>query len=197
MTDSSAVVLHGSPRHRELVEAGWQVSEESFGAQFDAGPGVLEELDARAAALDPALRLRPLTADDVESVLALDAATAADYPGGPATAHPGLTLEQATPGPGRRGFGAFDGGSLVAMTWVDARPDSAYAEVHITVVAPAWRGRGVASALKATAVAELLRGGATRIRSGGSMRNTAILRANAALGFRIDERWLTLVPPLR
>ena len=66
MTDSPAVVRQGSPRHRELVEAGWQVSEESFGAQLDAGPGMLETLDARAAALDPALRLRPLTADDVE-----------------------------------------------------------------------------------------------------------------------------------
>lgn len=79
------------------------------------------------------------------------------------------------------------------MTYVDV--GSRTAEVDFTVVAREHRGRGLATAAKAASVLDLLLGGVTVVRTGGSADNAAILAANTGLGFVVDEEWLTLAPP--
>lgn len=147
------------------------------------------------------LDLVELGAHDVGAILALDAATVGDYPGGPATRHAALDRARATPGGRRRFFGVRTGrvgadgvrpaGELVAMSVVDLGGDST-AGIDFTVVAPDFRGRGLATALKAWSLLALAAAGVNSVRTGGSARNAAIIAVNARLGFVIDERWLTL-----
>ena len=77
------------------------------------------------------------------------------------------------------------------MTVVDLGVEGE-AEIDFTVVASSWRGCGVATALKAWSLVALADLGVDRVRTGGAARNTAIVAANARLGFVVDERWLTL-----
>lgn len=77
------------------------------------------------------------------------------------------------------------------MSVVDLGGDST-ADIDFTVVAPDFRGRGLATALKAWSLLALAAAGVNSVRTGGSARNAAIIAANARLGFVIDERWLTL-----
>lgn len=194
------------PRVSELDAAGWRVSTRSFGARLDA-----ERVDsARLAALiervNALAAIRELGASDVDTILPLDVATLADYPGSVATRHLPLSRERALVTPTRRAFGAITPSEdLVAMTFIDL--DGRRAETDFTVVAPRWRGRGLGTAVKAASVLALLEtDGATardtntganirQFRTGGSADNPAIIAANAALGYVIDEHWLTLTPP--
>jgi len=186
---SPRVLPAADPQVAQLCARGWKITEESFGAKLQITPGVRQQL----ARIDtPDLCIRPLVADDMSCVLDLDALTLGDYPGGVATAHASLTRETACPTPTRRAWGAFRDSELVAMTWFDTDASGTFAEIDFTVVAPHWRGRGVATALKAAAIVALANAGVDRIRTGGSMRNTAIIRTNEALGFVIDEHWVTL-----
>ncbi len=186
---SPKVLPAADPQVAQLCARGWKITEKSFGAELQITPGVRQQL----ASLDtPDLCIRPLDADDMSCILALDALTLGDYPGGVATAHAPLTRETACPTLARRAWGAFCDRELVAMTWFDTDASGTFAEIDFTVVAPHWRGRGVATALKAAAIVALANAGVDRIRTGGSMRNTAIIRTNEALGFVIDEHWVTL-----
>lgn len=111
-----------------------------------------------------------------------------------ATAHTPLPPERVAPTASRRGFGLFDAGAeLAAMTFVDLDGDQA--EVDFTVVARHRRGRGLATAVKAGSLLALTADGVATVRTGGSDENHAILAANAALGFEVDEHWLTLAAP--
>ncbi|WP_454051703.1 GNAT family N-acetyltransferase [Cellulomonas sp. Marseille-Q8402] len=193
-SDGSLVLRADDPRVAVHVAAGWTVVARSWGARLDADAadhGLLRSSAARPADHGSARALRP---DDRDAVLALDAATAGDYPGGVATAHTPLDAERATVGPGRCGVGFVTGaGEIVAMTFVDL--DLPHAEVDFTVVAPTHRGLGIATAVKAASVLGLLDRGVTTVRTGGSAENAAILAANRAVGFVVDEEWLTLDPP--
>ena len=138
--------------------------------------------------------IRPLTASDVDAVLRLDALTAADYPGDIATSHEPLTPASAAPSERHRAWGAFDSeDELIGMTYMWPGPD--VTETDFTVVHPGWRRRGVATALKATAVLALIDEGHATFRTGGSADNPAIIRADLALGYVVDEHWVTFAPP--
>ncbi len=192
-----------------LTAEGWTVAHESWAARAEATDLARSRWEEAADVVTVLGAVRPLTAADAEAVLALDAATAGDYPGGVATVHAPLTAESAVPGPTRHGFGLFSArGELTAMTWVDVEGPAA--EVDFTVVRADLRGAGLGSALKAAAMLALAfpgdpddgrsprRGDApavTAFRTGGSAENAAILRANERLGFVVDERWVTLAAP--
>lgn len=60
------------------------------------------------------------------------------------------------------------------------------------MVARDRRGQALAAAVKAASLLALARDGVAVVRTGGSEENRAILAVNASLGFRVDERWLTL-----
>ncbi|WP_316298264.1 GNAT family N-acetyltransferase [Clavibacter michiganensis] len=197
MSAEPVIVRSDDPRAAELLAAGRIVTARSWGAQLDAAdvdPARLRTLVDRVAG---SAVLRELGPDGVGAILALDAATLDDYPGGPATRHVGLTSDSArVPAPGRRGFGAFDaGGALLAMTFVDLDPAGRAAETDVTVVDAAHRGRGLGTAVKAASVLALLEVGVTAFRTGGSSENAAIVAAGASLGYSVDEEWLTLEAP--
>jgi predicted GNAT family acetyltransferase len=137
--------------------------------------------------------VRELSDDDMADVLALDAATVGDYPGGVATAHPPLTVATAALGPERRAWGALVDGELVAVTMLDV--DLPVVETSFTVVSRAWRGRGFATAVKAASIRDLTAAGAARFRTGGAAENLGSIAANRAVGYVLDEEWLTLAPP--
>jgi GNAT superfamily N-acetyltransferase len=183
-----------SPRRAELEAQGWTVAARSFGAQLDSDHIDRQRLSELVAAAGESVR--ELGATDVDAVLELDAATIEDYPGSVATRHEPLDRRGATPSASRRAFGAFVRDSdLVSMTFVDI--DGPDAETAVTVVHRAWRGRGLGVAVKAASVLALAEDGVRRFRTGGSAENTAILRANDALGYVCDEEWITLEPSAR
>jgi GNAT superfamily N-acetyltransferase len=195
VNDRTIVIRSDDPRVAELSAAGWTVDARSWGASLDAAQ--IDQQAYRALLTRPTksgIELRALSAADVEKVLALDSVTLADYPAGPATAHPALTKDAATPGLNRRGFGAFGASDeLLAITYADVT--GSCCNVDFTVVTPSHRGRGIATALKAAALLSLAAEGITSFRTGGSSANHAILQANARLGFYRDEEWLTFVEP--
>ncbi|HEY1920414.1 MAG TPA: GNAT family N-acetyltransferase [Streptosporangiaceae bacterium] len=67
----------------------------------------------------------------------------------------------------------------------------------MTAVRRAWRGRGIASALKATEINWALAHGYTELHTSNEDRNTPIKRLNARLGYRPGIGRIYLVGPLR
>ena len=197
MSPDPVVLRSDDPRLGGLLADGWSVGARSWGAQLDADRVDEAALRASVAAIAPGLRIRELGPDDRDRILALDAATIDDYPGGPATRHAPFTAETALVGtPERRAFGAMDAdGRLVALTVVDVDAAGARAETDVTVVARDHRARGLGRAVKAASVLALRDAGIRAFRTGGSRDNAAIIAAGTALGYRIDEEWLTLRAP--
>lgn len=193
-TDNTLVLRADDPRRPPHEQAGWRVVARSWGARLVAADADRERLRTLAARPGGPVAIRLLTPDDVDAVLALDAATVDAYPGGTATAHHPLTPARATVGRARCAVGAVSrAGELVAVTVVDL--DGARAEVDFTVVAAAHRRRGLGTAVKAASVLDLLDRGVAIVRTGGSAENAAILAANRAVGFVVDEEWVTLEAP--
>lgn len=192
---ADAVVLRDDDqRYPSLIEEGWTVVARSWAARVEATSQQLARWTEIIASLPPQTTCRELQAADVPAALGLDAATITDYPGGVATAHSPMTAASAAPSASRRGFGVFDSeANLVAMTFVDV--DDNRAEVDFTVVAQHRRGSGLATAVKAASLLALSRDGVRVVRTGGSDENRGILAANAALGFEVDEHWLTFSAP--
>ena len=67
----------------------------------------------------------------------------------------------------------------------------------MAAVKRAWRGRGIASALKATEINWALANGYTELHTSNEDRNTPIKRINARLGYRPGIGRIYLVGPLR
>jgi mycothiol synthase len=67
----------------------------------------------------------------------------------------------------------------------------------MTAVKRAWRGRGIARALKATEINWALTNGYTELHTSNEERNTPINRLNARLGYRPGIGQIHLVGPLR
>jgi mycothiol synthase len=67
----------------------------------------------------------------------------------------------------------------------------------MTAVKRAWRGRGIARALKATEINWALANGYTELHTSNEERNTPINRLNARLGYRPGIGQIHLVGPLR
>ena len=66
----------------------------------------------------------------------------------------------------------------------------------ITAVKRAWRGRGIARALKATEINWALANGYTELHTSNEERNTPIKRLNARLGYRPGIELIHLVGPI-
>lgn len=198
MPSDVTVLRADDPRCERLADDGWTVTARSWAAHVELTPRHTQGWRDAMARLASTDTCRELTADDVPAVLALDAATAGDYPGSVATAHEALTPHTATPTVRRPAFGVLDDkGDLVAITFVDIEADPTWAEVDFTVVAPHRRRQGLATALKAASLLGLMERGVTDVRTGGSDENRGIIAANEALGFRVDERWVTMVAPAK
>jgi mycothiol synthase len=66
----------------------------------------------------------------------------------------------------------------------------------MTAVKRAWRGRGIAGALKATEINWALAHGYTELHTSNEERNTPIKRLNARLGYRPGIGQIYLVGPV-
>ena len=85
-------------------------------------------------------------------------------------------------------------GTWVAYSGVAAHPgDPQTACTGPTAVDPGYRGRGIATALKATALAWATRTGFLRVESRSA--SPALQRVNAKLGFEIHDAEVRLVRP--
>jgi GNAT superfamily N-acetyltransferase len=196
VSDDVIVLRADDPQCTRLEAYGWVVVARSWGAELDAATVDRVKLsnlidDARALGV-----VREMGVEDVDAILDLDAATAGDYPGNIATRHERLDRGRATPSDRRPAWGVHTPeGALAAMTFADLSGNGA--EIDFTVVAPQWRGKGIGTALKASAVLALLDRGVQHIRTGGSADNAPIIAVNTNLGFVIDEQWITLQQPAR
>lgn len=187
------MVRFDDPRCLHLEAAGWMVVSRSWAAHVTASSVDHEVLFEAVQRARHHGDVREVEDGDLESVLALDSVTLADYPGGVATRHTPLTTSTARVTPARRGFGVFDGGGrALAITYLDV--DGPAAETEFTVVAAPFRGLGFGTAVKAASLLGLLREGVDVFRTGGAEGNSAILHANQSLGYVVDEEWLTLSP---
>ncbi|MGY4642560.1 acetyltransferase [Cellulomonas sp. URHB0016] len=194
-----AILREDDERVAPLLAAGWTVESESWGARLHlTDDDHLARLAARVEQVRAqGWRVVRLGPDQAEAIVALDALCAVDYPWTPATAHdvPGVAeLESSLALGGWWAFGAFGPlGDLDAVTVL--YPADARVDTEFTVTRRAVRGRGLATAVKAAAVVELAAQGHRVFGTGGAAVNTASLRANTALGYVLEPRWLSLRRP--
>ena len=80
-------------------------------------------------------------------------------------------------------------GEIVALTRLT--PRGAAVDSEHTVTHPAHRSRGLATVLKARALAWAQAGGYAEASTGGTVLNLPMLRVNTRLGYRPEPMWLT------
>ncbi len=109
-------------------------------------------------------------------------------------------LQHDMSGPGDRPeatFVALADGEVVGLakfSLTTARPKAAYHD--ITGVKRAWRGRGIAGALKRAQIGWAKQAGYEQLQTGNEMRNTPIRRLNERLGYRPAPGRIFLLGPL-
>ena len=64
-------------------------------------------------------------------------------------------------------------------------------ESEFTATSLAWRGRGLATVLKAHALAWAQAAGYRHARTGGAVLNLPMLRVNTRLGYITEPMWVT------
>ncbi|MGN6744230.1 MAG: GNAT family N-acetyltransferase [Amnibacterium sp.] len=196
MIGPAAVLRDDDPRTARLLAEGWRVAAESWGARLRLGEppdlGALERLVARARRVAEIAELGEAWAP---AIAALESETHEDFPQTPATPHvvrnavETAALWQA----GFRAFGAAVDGRLVAATLLRRSGDAA--ETEVTTVHPKHRRLGLGAGVKAASILALAREGVRAFGTGGAAENEASLAMNRAVGYVIEERWLSLVPP--
>ena len=91
---------------------------------------------------------------------------------------------------GFRFFGAFLNDELAAVTVIRAA-ENAYAETEFTSVAPDHRQHGLGAGVKAASILALAADGVRVFGTGGTQVNEASLAMNRAVGYVVEERWLS------
>ena len=197
VTGDIQIVQFNDPRVQHLMEAGYIVVGESWGARLRlSDPPDLSALNAAVvAATEQAFLIRELDASWAPQVTALEALNYADYPYTPATEVPHrdeadvLELWRS----GCRLFGAIDDGQLVAVSVISLTEERG--ETEFTSVHPSYRRRGLAVAVKAASIMAIADGGVRVFGTGGAQVNAGSVRMNENLGYAIEERWLSLELP--
>jgi GNAT superfamily N-acetyltransferase len=87
-----------------------------------------------------------------------------------------------------------DAVGYAAMQFLPGRTDVAWHDM--TAVHPAWRGRGIATALKARAIAWAIEAGLTALETGNDTENAPMRAVNARLGYRPMPDEISLRGPL-
>lgn len=177
-----------------LLDEGFEVVGESWGAELrlESGPATAEVV-ARLrryveAARSLGLEVRELDGRDSAAIVALERATEADFAYTTATAHRATTAAEvrAWAARGRRAFGAFAGGELVGLC-VGRGGDNDF-----TTVARSHRRAGIGKAVVAAWMLAAIESEERAFTAGGAAQNDASLGMIRAIGFTVDERWLSL-----
>jgi GNAT superfamily N-acetyltransferase len=93
-------------------------------------------------------------------------------------------------------FVAVADGEVIAYAMLRLTPDGRTAVHRMTAVKRAWRGRGVATALKRAQIRWARERGLERLRTDNEERNAPMLRVNERLGYRPAAGRATLRGPL-
>jgi len=107
-----------------------------------------------------------------------------DIPGNEDWTPPPLDQFLATHLRGRAIFLAVAGEEVVAYAKLTAHPDGRTATHGMTAVKRAWRGRGIAKALKRAQIGWVKANGIERLAATNEERNAAMQHINASLGYR-------------
>ncbi len=187
-----------------LLRAGFVVVGESWGARLRLASGhdaagharLTSALRGARAAAVRILELDPVSADG-DDIVALERQTSPDYPVTPATAHRAPDLDEVREWPRRsvRAFGARaeDGRLLAVSVGHESYENGERLGDHDFVsVARESRGQGIAKAVVAAWILALAAEGVRTFATGGAAQNSGSLGMVRALGFSIEERWLSL-----
>ena len=150
---------------------------------------------ARLLELDPAAG-----SADATDIVALERHTTPDYPYTPATAHHAPTLDEVHDWPrrGLRAFGARASDDRLVAVSVGGESyehGERFGDHEFVSVERDSRGRGIAKGLVAAWVLALVDGGVRTFATGGVAQNSGSLGMVRALGFAVEERWLSLQRP--
>ncbi len=206
-----------------LLRAGFVVVGESWGARLRLAPGRDAAGEARLQAavrdaLAAGVRIRELdpaatgvsstgvsaaatvAGADAADIVALERQTTPDYPYTPATAHHAPELDEVHDWPrrGLRAFGARDAdGQLVAVSVGHETYEHGerLGDHDFVSVARDHRGRGIAKGVVAAWILALAADGVRTFATGGAAQNSGSLGMVRALGFAVEERWLSLQRP--
>lgn len=188
------VLQDSDPDLAGLLAEGFEVVGESWGAALtvDRGSRSAELLALLRRFVDDArsrgVEVRELDESDAAAIVALELASESDFPYTPATAHRATTADEVRewPARGRRAFGALAGGELVALC-VGRGGDNDF----VTVARP-HRRAGIGTAVVAAWMLAAIEAGESAFTAGGAAQNAGSLGMIRAIGFTIDERWLSL-----
>lgn len=81
--------------------------------------------------------------------------------------------------------------ALTRLTLGDRQGNGREVESELTVTHPAHRGRGLATLVKAHALAWAQNSGYTHAGTGGTVLNLPMLRVNTRLGYVTEQMWVT------
>ncbi|MBZ9753322.1 GNAT family N-acetyltransferase [Deinococcus sp. HMF7604] len=176
--------------------AGFRNAWQSWGAHLDLtrfDPAAFEPLQERLflAGYEPG-RLSPDAPErDWDALFALHERGVQDRPRNPTTTPDPLTRDtlRETICREEAAFVTRVKGEIVALTRLSLRDQEVDSED--TVTHPGHRGRGVATALKAFALAWARAEGYTHAGTGGTVLNLPMLRVNTRLGYRVERMWVT------
>jgi len=87
-------------------------------------------------------------------------------------------------------FMAVDGDDIIGMSNVLSRPTKGFYEIGLTGVRGAYRGLGIATALKVKCISYLKSIDAATLETGNEENNKLILKINKKLGFKSVPDWL-------
>lgn len=188
------VLQDSDPDLAGLLAEGFEVVGESWGAALtvERGSHAAEPLARLGRFVDDVrsrgVEVRELDERDAAAIVALEIASESDFPYTPATAHRATTAEEvhSWPGRGRRAFGAFAGGELVGLC-VGRGGDNDF-----VTVARSHRRAGVGKAVAAAWMLAAIESGERAFTAGGAAQNAGSLGMIRAIGFTVDERWLSL-----
>lgn len=185
-----------------LLASGFVVVGESWGAQLRLTDPA-DEARLRQSVTDAyagGTRILELGVADATDIVALEQQTTPDYPYTPATAHRAPSLDEVLEWPRRRmqAFGArADDGTLLAVSAGRETEEEGerLGDHDFVSVDRAHRGRGLAKAVVAAWILALADDGVRHFTTGGAAQNSSSLGMVRALGFTVDERWLSLQRP--
>jgi RimJ/RimL family protein N-acetyltransferase len=172
--------------HRERVERVWELDLEAHGARL-----VTEAAHARRTASDERIELTTLNAwqdpHALRKLYELDALTRQDIPTSlPIFREAFEDFVRRTDSPDRRpdrSWIALDGDRPVAYSYLKFPPVRGTVWTGYTCSHPAYRGRGLATAVKLQSLAQAVRLGVPAVRTDNDSENAPMLHINERLGY--------------
>ncbi len=92
---------------------------------------------------------------------------------------------------------ALDAAKVVAMSYLTYPPSTGFVWTYYTCCHPAYRGRGIARAIKLQSLAQAVELGVPEVRTGNDAENTAMLHINETLGHELMPGFVSFAKRLQ